>query len=74
MPLGVVTRAGPGGPVVENTLDQPYLVFQRRNDVISRHAVSSARPGDIMQIQVGDRRGDDLPVFVDHRIMDQGDV
>ena len=34
--------------------------------------VSFRRPGDIMQIQVGDRRGDGVAIFIDDRVVHEG--
>lgn len=58
-------------PVSYQRLDQLLLIFERCNDIQSLGTVCSDSPGHIVNIEVGHRRCDDLPPFIDNWIMGQ---
>ena len=72
--LGIVPGAAAGHPVIHQLGSKRLLVFKRRNDVKSGHTVCPGGPGHVVQVQVGNRRGDHLPVFIGHRVVNQSDA
>lgn len=58
-------------PVGQQTFDQFLLILQGRHHIKGADAISSGCSCNVMKIQIGDSRGNDLTVFVDDRIMNQ---
>src|SRR2546428_9455607 len=49
------------------------LLLHWMNDVDRAYAIGSAYACQIMNVEAGDRRRDDLAAPIEHRMMDQGD-
>ncbi len=73
-PLGVVFPAGAPGPVAHDATRQNLLVFQRCHHLKRAQGESPRGPRDIVQVQIRDCRSNGRPVFIDDRIVNQGDV
>lgn len=62
------------GPVTDDTLHQSTLFLVGCDNPESSDTVCSPGPGNIMQIQVGDRRTDCFTISVYYRCMHQRDI
>jgi hypothetical protein len=60
--------------VTHNPAGQNLLVLQRRDHLKRPDPKGPGGPGDIVQVQIRDRRSNGRTVFIDDRIMNQGDV
>jgi hypothetical protein len=72
--LRVVFSTGAPGPVGHDPAGQNPLVFQRGDHLKRPDREGPGRPGNIVQVQIRDRRSNGRTVFIDDRIMNQGDV
>ena len=62
------------GPMRHDPMHQDFLIFQRRNNIYRPNPVGAGGSGQIMDIQIGHRRGDDISVLIQNRVMDQRQV
>ena len=70
----IIRCAVPGLPVSKEFFNQLLLVLIRCRYEIVGNTVCFCHPGDIMDIEVGDRRTYCLAFFIDHRMVDQGNI
>lgn len=71
-PVRIMGRAVSKSPVL-NDLPHDMLLLQDRSD--NKKAADSkgaTGPGNIMQIKIGDRRGNHFVMPIEHRVMNQG--
>ncbi len=61
-------------PVIDDFEREFLQRLDRRDEKKPLDAVGSAGAADIVDIHVGDRRGDDLAVLIVNRIMQQGEI
>jgi hypothetical protein len=60
--------------MVQDFPDQLLLIGKGGDDIIAINPEGAGRPGNIVQIKIGDRRTDDLVIAIADRIMDQGKI
>ena len=73
-PLGVVGPPRSIRPVGDNPASQRCLILEGRHNVVPPDTVGSAHPGDVVQVEVGDRSGDGCAILVNDRMVDQGHI
>ncbi len=71
---GIVGATGTPGPVGHDAPGQDLLILKRRHHLERPQGERFGCTGDVVQVQIRDRRSDGRPVFIDDRIMNQGDV
>src|SRR5262249_46089425 len=71
---GVVGGAGTGLPVVDDPPYQPVERLDRRADVVATDPERPREPCDVVHVEVGDGSGDDGPVLVVHRVVQQREI
>ena len=69
--FGIVFSSVTRCPVSYQRLGQLLLIFERCHDIQRLGTVCSDSPGHIVNIEIGHRRCDDLPPFIDNRMMGQ---
>ena len=72
-PVGIVGRSVTVLPVTDNLRDDLLLLHDRGDDVITAHSICSADTRDIVQIEIGDRRGDHFTATIEHGMMHEGE-
>ncbi len=70
----IVCSTVPCLPVIKEFPDQLLLVFIWRSDEIVSNSVCFCRPGNVMYIKIRDRRTYCFTFFIDHRMVDQGNI
>lgn len=62
------------GPVPDNPLGQRPLIVQRCNHMKGLHPKCPRSPGNIVQVQIGDRGGHRIAMLIDDRVVNQRNV
>ena len=60
-------------PVIEDAVDELLLVLERMDQIVALDTVDACGAGDIVDIEIGDVRRDDIPALILDGMMTETD-